>query len=81
MWRSREPASLLYNFREDGSVILLQYSQDYVVFNFQIVDENLLLFDGMGRMREYTFSICGNRLTLYDETGIIAEQFQRVNSK
>jgi predicted RNA-binding protein associated with RNAse of E/G family len=66
-WRTDAPTSLLFEYLEDGSVMLVEDSYKFVVFHYEIIDEDSLqLYDGMGRLREYDFRISGDTLTFYD---------------
>jgi len=66
-WRTEAPGSLLYDFLEDGNVVLIKESERYPVFHYKFLDkDSLQLFDGMGRMRQYDFHISGDTMTFYD---------------
>jgi len=68
-WRTSPPASLLFEFRSDRSVLLYQDGNVYRVFNYKIIDSDTMqLFDGMGRLRQVDFEIDGDQLLL-KETG------------
>jgi len=79
-WRTDAPTSLLFEYLEDGSVMLVEHSHKFVVFHYKIIDaDSLQLYDGMGRLREYDFRISGDTLTFYDNlaTGKIVLQHHR----
>ncbi len=79
-WRSESPSAFLYNYTDDGVVLLLVEEEPYQVFRYQIIDDNLIrLYDGMGRIQEYYFQLSADRLTFYTdlENGVIAESFER----
>ena len=66
-WRDQSPASLLYEFREDGSVWLVQGERSLPVFRYAVVEEGVLeLHDGMGRPRTLRFELADDRLLLRD---------------
>ena len=80
-WRTAAPASLLFEYLEDGTVLLVEDSHEFVVFHYKIIDkDSLQLYDGMGRLREYEFHISGDTLTFYDNLaeGKIVLQYDRV---
>lgn len=80
-WRTDAPASLLFEYLEDGTVMLVEDSQKFVVFHYKIIDEDSLqLYDGMGRLREYEFRILGDTLIFCDSLaeGKIVLQHDRV---
>jgi hypothetical protein len=79
-WRTEPPASLLYEYQTDGAVLLVQDSEKFVVFHYQLIDENTFrLYDGMGRVRQYDFRISGKTLLLYDDlaSGVLLETYHR----
>ena len=76
-WRAAPPSSLLFEYGNDGAVLLLKDSTEFVVFHYKLIDDDSVqLFDGMGRVRQYDFSISGGTLTFY-EKGEIAETYTR----
>jgi len=79
-WRSEPPSSLLYEYRDDGTVFLLKEETSYQVFRYELFDDNSLrLYDGMGRIQEYEFQITGDRLSFYadlDKVEIV-DKFRR----
>ena len=79
-WRSEPPASLLFEYLADGSVLLLDDSRQVAVFHYKIIDhDSLQLFDGQGRLKQYDFQVSGDTLTFYDQAdpGIIAARYHR----
>jgi hypothetical protein len=66
-WCTDPPASLLYEYRSDGSVHLFIESGEYQVFRYQLPGGDILrLYDGMGRRLDYAYALDGDRLALYD---------------
>ena len=83
-WRSAPPSSLLYEYKDDGTVFLFQDGRSYQVFRYQLLDDDTIrLYDGMGRIQEYTFRLSADQLTFYtDLAGAeIAESFQRIENR
>ena len=79
-WRDESPASLLYEFLDDGTVVLLEGHDEFLVFYYEIIDDNSLqLYDGMGRIKEYEFRISGDMLIFYDpsDAGVIAAEYRK----
>ncbi len=79
-WRTEPPASLLYEYRADGVVTLVKENRQFIVFHYQLLDEDTLkLYDGMGRVRQYDFRISGETLLLYEDlnSGIVVEKYRR----
>jgi len=69
-WRDQSAAGLLYEFRADGSVWLLDDGRSLPVFRYEVIGrDGLRLHDGMGRPRELTFTLDGDVLTLRDAAG------------
>jgi len=82
-WRSAPPATLLFEFRSDHSVLLYQDGQVYRVFNYKLLDEDTLqLFDGMGRLRQVDFVIKGNQMLFLnpDRPDEVVEIFDKIAS-
>ena len=69
-WRDQGPASLVYEFRDDGKVYMLMHGKAYFYFQYQLLDDNTLrLYDGMGRHMDYKYTIEGDIMTLFDPAG------------
>jgi hypothetical protein len=78
-WDSGPPSNLRFEYRPDGSVWLMTDSVTRQVWRYEVTEYNVLtLYDGMGRKREYRFSIQGSTLTFNDvKTGIAIERYTR----
>ena len=79
-WRSEPPSSLLYEYRDDGTVLLIKGETTYQVFRYKFIDDDSIrLYDGMGRVQEYDFRISGDVLSFYAdlEKGNLVERFRR----
>lgn len=68
-WRDQSPAALLYEFRDDGSVWLINDGRDLPVFRYEIVQDVVEFHDGMGRPRAYRYTLDGDRLSLHELDG------------
>ena len=79
-WRDQSPASLLYEFREDGSVGLVQGESSVPVFRDVVKEEGVLeLHDGMGRQRTLRFELVNDQLLLRElaDPDVIFAEFRR----
>jgi len=78
-WDSGAPANLRFEYRPDGSVWLMTESVTRQVWRYEVTGhDTLTLYDGMGRKREYRFSIQGGTLTFNDvKTGEAIERYTR----
>ena len=79
-WRTEPPSSLLFEYRADGTVLLLTPEAVYQVFHYKLVDrDTIMLIDGMGRIKQYDFEVSGDRMTYYDpvQPGVAVERFSR----
>ena len=79
-WRDQSPAALLYDFRDDGSVWLVEGSLSLPVFRFAVKEGGVLeLYDGMGRRRELLFEVSDERLLLreLDNPAVIFGEYER----
>ncbi len=79
-WRDQSPASLLYEFREDGSVWLVQGERSLPVFRYAVKDDGVLeLHDGMGRPRMLHFELADDSLVLreLDDPDVIFAEYRR----
>ena len=76
-WDSGAPSSLRFEYRPDGSVWLMTERVTRQVWRYEVTKNDVLtLYDGMGRKREYRFSIQGSTLTFNDvKTGIAIERY------
>lgn len=73
-WRTTGPANLLYEYREDGTVILIEETRSYQMFRYQLKEGHILhLYDGLGRRQVYRYEIEGDKMTYYQTTGSGAE--------
>jgi len=81
-WRSESPSALLYEYKDDGTVFLINDGKTYQVFRFQFIDDDSIrLYDGMGRIQVYHLRLTADEMTFYTnlKSGEIAESFQRAN--
>jgi len=79
-WQDRSPAALLYEFREDGSVWLVQDAITLPVFRYEVAaGDVLVLYDGMGRQRAFRYALTESELTLsrLDQAGVIYAEYDR----
>lgn len=79
-WRDQSPAALLYEFREDGSVWLVQGDRSLPVFRYAVKEDGVLeLHDGMGRRRALRYELVADRLLLreLDEPDVIFAEYWR----
>lgn len=81
-WRSQDAANLLFDFREDESVHLLQDGVDYQVFRYQVRPAGadlpqITLYDGMGRPMIYRFFVTPAEMVFYDPKGPVVRTFRR----
>ena len=79
-WRDESPASLLYEFREDGSVWLVQGQRSLPIFRYAVKEDGVLeLHDGMGRRRALRYELVADRLLLreLDEPDVIFAEYWR----
>lgn len=79
-WRDQSAAALLYEFRDDGSIWLLQDGLGLPVLRYEVKGNDLLqLYDGMGRQRELQLVLTTDRLVLRDASDptIIFAEYQR----
>ncbi len=79
-WRSDGPSKLLYEFREDGSVLLRDGGAVYPVFRYKLGgQDSLTLFDGMGRIKKFTFTVSADQLVFHDAGNLasVLETFTR----
>lgn len=79
-WQDRSQAALLYEFREDGSVWLVQDAITLPVFRYEVAAGNVLvLYDGMGRQRTFRYALTENELTLtlLDQEAVIYAEYER----
>ncbi len=77
-WRTEPPSSLLYDYKADGTVLLLMPDAVYQVFHYKMVDQDtIMLIDGMGRIKQYNFEVSGDRMTYFDpdNPGVAVERF------
>ncbi len=66
LWRSAPPVSLLYEYRDDGTVFLYKGDTAYQVFRYELSGDNSIrLYDGMGRRQEFDYQVLGDTLTFY----------------
>jgi len=81
-WDSGAPSNLRFEYRPDGSVWLMTEKVTRQVWRYEVTGNDVLtLHDGMGRKREYRFSIQGSTLTFNDvETGTAIERYTRAKS-
>lgn len=63
-WRSAPPTSMLFEYRRDKTVYLIDGTRAYLVYRYKVKGNVLQLFDGMGRLREYEFEIKDGKMTL-----------------
>jgi len=79
-WQDRSPAALLYEFREDGSVWLVQDAITLPVFRYEVAaGDVLVLYDGMGRQRMFRYALTENELTLslLDQEAVVYAEYER----
>jgi hypothetical protein len=78
-WDSGVPSNLRFEYRLDGSVWLMTEKVTRQVWRYEVTGNDILtLYDGMGRKREYRFSIQGSTLTFSDvKTGETIERYTR----
>jgi uncharacterized protein DUF5640 len=78
-WDSGAPSHLRFEYRPDGSVWLMTEKVTRQVWRYEVTGNDILtLYDGLGRKREYRFSIQGSTLTFNDvKTGEAVERYTR----
>jgi hypothetical protein len=61
-WRVNGPSNLLFEYRADGTVQLIEGMRTFQVFHYQLKENSIIrLYDGMGRLQTYRYRIDGMR--------------------
>lgn len=70
LWRTNGPSNLLFDYREDGTVSLIEETQTYQMFHYQLKEEDVIhLYDGMGRRQVFRYAIDGDEMKYYLTSG------------
>jgi hypothetical protein len=81
-WRVNGPSNLLFEYRVDGTVCLVEGTRTFQVFHYQLKENSIIhLYDGMGRLQTYRYRIDGDKMTYYQANGSewdVKESFTRV---
>jgi len=80
-WRTDGPSNLLFEYRADGTVHLIEEMHTFQVFRYQLKEGSTIhLYDGMGRVRVYQYRIDGDEMVYFRITGSeeeVKETFRR----
>jgi hypothetical protein len=80
-WRTNGPSDLLFEYRADGTVHLIEETRTFQVFRYQLKEGSTIhLYDGMGRVRVYRYRIDGDEMMYFRITGSeeeVKETFRR----
>jgi hypothetical protein len=69
-WRTDGPSNLLFEYRADGTVHLIEETRTFQVFRYQLKEGSTIhLYDGMGRVRVYQYTIDGDEMIYSPITG------------